>query len=150
MPYKIVTGIAVAGATVALAVECGLAGVAVKTATVAATPAPTATTIRPAAATPARPASVPATGDTWVCQWGAGGPGGLAPTQALSADCQAWGAQHGDSGTAVRTQVSTYPTFTHCGHWDVHQVHLDSDLAGPNANIAHYDANWQLIPSGVC
>lgn len=165
MPRLLVTGVAVTVATLAIAVECGLAGVAMKTATVAATPAPAASTApTPSAATAAtasrapavsdggaaRPASVPATGDVWVCQFGVGGPGGLAPNQTRSEDCQTWGAQHGIAGTAVRTQVATYETFAHCGHWDVHQVHLDSNLEGPNANIAHYDQDWKLIPSGVC
>ena len=156
MPRLLVTGVAVTVATLAIAVECSLAGVAMKTAAGAATPdpAPTtataATTTRAPAASDTRPASVPQTGDVWVCQWGVGGPGGLGANQALSGDCQTWGAQHGIEGTAVRTQVATYETFTHCGHWDVHQVHLDSDVAGPNANIAHYDQDWRLIPSGVC
>ena len=159
MPRLLVTGVAVTVATLAIAVECSLAGLAMKTATVAATPDPAPTTATATAAakatrTPAasdtRPATVPPTGDAWVCQWGVGGPGGLAENQALSGDCQTWGAQHAIAGTAVRTQVSAYETFSHCGHWDVHQVHLDSDVAGPNANIAHYDQDWRLIPSGVC
>src|SRR4051794_30958454 len=150
----ILPGALVAGAPIARGVEWGLAGGAVKPAPVAAPPepaaTPAATTTHPPTASPARPASVPTAGDVWVCQWGVGGPGGLSANQKLSSDCQRGGTQNGISGTPVRTQVATSPSFARCGHWDVHQVHLDSNVDGPNANTAHYDENWQLIPSGVC
>jgi hypothetical protein len=110
------------------------------------TPTATAPTTAPTAvaapaATPA-PASggAPASGDVWVCKSGGGA---TSSTAVPSPDCQAL-------GYAVRVYAKPLTPYYHCGHWNVHELHVDGNPDGPNASTIHYDENWNKVPSGAC
>ena len=91
------------------------------------------------AATPAA-GGAPTSGDVWVCR-SAGG--ATSSTVAPSADCQA-------QGLAVRVYVRPLTPYYHCGHWNAHELHVDGNPDGINANTVHYDKDWNKVPSGAC
>jgi hypothetical protein len=60
-----------------------------------------------------------------------------------SPDCQAQGYQ-------VRVYVKPLTPYYHCGHWNVHELHVDGNPDGPNASTVHYDQDWNKVPGGAC